>query len=122
MDMRTGKYSEEQIIGFLRQSEAGMPIKKIGRKHCFSDPSFYKGRSKYGGMDAREAKRLREQISQTAHIRRRWGYPRFMLFCAPSSQASSKSGCIARKPQKAYPLESVKRPNEAGCVCRWWAL
>jgi len=36
MDMRTSKYSEEQIIGFLRQAEAGMPIKKIGRKHGFS--------------------------------------------------------------------------------------
>lgn len=58
--MRTSKFSEEQIIGFLRQAEAGMPIKEIGRKHGFSDASFYKWRSKYGGMDASEAKRLRE--------------------------------------------------------------
>ena len=40
--MRTSKYSEEQIIGFLRQAEAGMPIKEIGRKYGFSDASFYK--------------------------------------------------------------------------------
>jgi len=39
--MRTSKYSEEQIIGFLRQAEAGMPVKEIGRKHGFSDASFY---------------------------------------------------------------------------------
>jgi putative transposase len=52
MDMRTSKFSEEQIIGFLRQAEVGMPIKEIGRKHGFSDASFYKWRSKYGGMDA----------------------------------------------------------------------
>ena len=58
--MRTSKYNEEQIIGFLRQAEAGMPIKEIGRKHGFSDASFYKWRSKYGGMDVSEAKRLRE--------------------------------------------------------------
>ncbi len=58
--MRTNKFSEEQIIGFLRQAEAGMPIKEIGRKHGFSDASFYKLRSKFGGMDASEAKRLRE--------------------------------------------------------------
>jgi hypothetical protein len=51
MDMRTSKFSEEQIIGFLRQAEAGMPIKEIGRKHGFSDASFYKWRSKYAGMD-----------------------------------------------------------------------
>ena len=54
--MRTSKYSEVQIIGFLRHAEAGMPIKEIGRKHGFSDASFYKWRSKYGGMDASEAK------------------------------------------------------------------
>ena len=58
--MRTSKYSEEQIIGFLRQAEAGMPVKEIGRKHGFSDASFYKWHSKYGGMDASEAKRLHE--------------------------------------------------------------
>lgn len=53
--MRTSKYSEEQIIGFLRQAEAGMPIKEIGRKHGFSDASFYKWHSKYGGMEVSES-------------------------------------------------------------------
>ena len=43
--MRTSKYSEEQIIGFLRQAEVGMPIKELGRKHGFSDASFYKWRA-----------------------------------------------------------------------------
>ena len=59
--MRTSKYSEEQIIGFLIQAEAGMPIKEIGRKYRFSDASLHKWRSKYRGMDASRAKRLREQ-------------------------------------------------------------
>ena len=58
--MRASKCSEDQIIGFLRQAEVGMPIKEIGRKHGFSDASFYQWRSKYGGMDASEAKQLRE--------------------------------------------------------------
>jgi putative transposase len=40
--MRTSRYSEEQTIGFLRQFEAGMPIKEVGLKHGFSDASFYK--------------------------------------------------------------------------------
>ena len=68
--MRTSKYSEEQIIGFLRQAEAGMPIKEIGRKYCFSDASFYKWRSKYGGMDASEAKRLRELELENGKLKR----------------------------------------------------
>ena len=60
MDTRTRKYTEAQIIDFLRQVEAGMPIKGIGREHGFSDASFCNWRSKYGGMDASEANRLRE--------------------------------------------------------------
>ena len=58
--MITSKYSEEPIIDCLRQAEGGMPIKEMCRKHGFSDASFYKLRTKYGGMVAREAKRLRE--------------------------------------------------------------
>ena len=53
--MKASKYSEEQIIGFQGQAEAGMPIKEIVRKHSFSDASFYKWRSKYGGIYASEA-------------------------------------------------------------------
>jgi putative transposase len=67
---RTSKYSEEQIIGFLRQAEAGMPIKELGRKHVFSDASFYKWRSKYGSMDASEAKRLRELELENGKLKR----------------------------------------------------
>ena len=68
--MRTSKYSEEQIIGFLRQAEAGMPIKEIGRKHGFSDAAFYKWRSKYGGMDVNAAKRLRELELENGKLKR----------------------------------------------------
>ena len=52
---------------FLRQAEAGMPVKEIGRKHGFSDASFYKWRSKYGGMDATEAKRLLAEAHLDIH-------------------------------------------------------
>jgi putative transposase len=54
----------------LRQAEAGMPIKELGRKHGFSDASFYKWRSKYGGMDASEAKRLRELELENGKLKR----------------------------------------------------
>ena len=70
MGMRTSDNSEVKIIGFLRQAEAGMPIKEIGRKHDFSDASFYKWRSKYGGMGASEAKRLRELEPEKEKLRR----------------------------------------------------
>ena len=70
MDMRTTKYSEKQIIEFLRQAEGVMTVNEIGRKHGFSDASFYKWRSKYGGMSATEAKRLRELELENGNLKR----------------------------------------------------
>ena len=54
----------------MRQAEAGLSVKEIGRKHGFSDASFYKWRSKYGGMDATEAKRLREMELENGKLKR----------------------------------------------------
>ena len=56
--MRTSKYSEEQIIGFLKQVEAGMPVKDVCRKGGFSRAAFCKWRAKYGGMDVPDARPL----------------------------------------------------------------
>jgi transposase-like protein len=49
------RFTEEQIIGFIKQAEAGMPIKELCRKGGFSDATFYKWRAKYGGMDVPDA-------------------------------------------------------------------
>ena len=58
--MGSSRYSEEQIIGFLKQADAGMPIKELCRKGGFSDATFYKWRTEFGGMDVSDAKRLKE--------------------------------------------------------------
>ncbi len=58
--MKKSRFSEEQIIGFIKEAEAGMPVAAICRKHGFSDASFYKWRAKFGGMDVSEARRLRD--------------------------------------------------------------
>lgn len=52
-DIRKSKLSEEQIIGFLKQAEVGMPVAEISRKGGFSDGTFYKRRSKFGDMEYR---------------------------------------------------------------------
>ena len=67
---RTSEYSEEQIIGFLKQVEAGMPVAEICRKGGFSDATFYKWRSKFGGMEASDAKRLRELEAENAKLKK----------------------------------------------------
>lgn len=53
----TKRYTDELIIGFLKQAAAGAPIKKLCRKHRFSDASFYIWRQKFGGLDVPDAKR-----------------------------------------------------------------
>ena len=68
--MKKSRYSEEQIIGFLKQADAGMPIKELCRKGGFSDATFYKWRAKFGGMQVSEAQRLRELESENAKLKR----------------------------------------------------
>jgi putative transposase len=69
-EMRKSKYTEEQIIGFLRQVEAGVAVKELCRKHGFSDASFYKWRAKFGGMEVSEARRLKELESENGKLKR----------------------------------------------------
>mgnify|MGYP000202078946 FL=1 len=54
------RFSEEQIIGFLREADAGMAVKDLCRRHGFSEASYYLWRSKFGGMSVSDAKRLKE--------------------------------------------------------------
>ena len=68
--MKKSRFSEEQIIGFIKQAEAGMAIKEICRKGGFSDATFYKWRAKFGGMDVSDAKRLKELESENAKLKK----------------------------------------------------
>ena len=53
------RYTEEQIIKFLKEADSGVPIKELCRRHGFSEASYYLWRSKFGGMDVSDAKRLK---------------------------------------------------------------
>ena len=57
--MKRSRFSEEQIIGILKEHQAGLSAAELCRKHGISDATFYNWRSKYGGMEVSEAKRLK---------------------------------------------------------------
>ncbi len=64
------RFSEEQIIGFLREAEAGLPIKELCRRHGFSEASYYLWRSKFGGMSVSDVKRLKELETENARLKK----------------------------------------------------
>jgi putative transposase len=64
------RYSEEQIIGFLRDGEAGIRVKDLCRKHGFSEGSYYLWKSKFGGMSISDAKRLKELETENARLKK----------------------------------------------------
>jgi len=64
------RFSEEQIIGFLKEADAGVPVKDLCSRHGFSDASFYNWRTKFGGMDISDAKRLKALEAENARLKR----------------------------------------------------
>jgi putative transposase len=64
------RFSEEQIIGFLKEADAGIPVKELCRKHGFSEASYYLWRSKFGGMSVPEAKRLKELEGENTRLKK----------------------------------------------------
>ena len=64
------RYTEEQIIGFLREADAGLPVKELCRKHGFSEPSYYAWKAKFGGMKASDAQRLQALEAENGKLKR----------------------------------------------------
>ncbi|BAQ68817.1 transposase [Rhodovulum sulfidophilum] len=68
--MKRKRFSEEQIIGVLKEGEAGAKVDDICRRHGISTATFYTWRKKFGGMEASDAKRLRELEAENAKLKR----------------------------------------------------
>ena len=68
--MRKSRFSEEQIIGILKEHQAGIGVSDLCRKHGISDATFYTWRSKYAGMEVSEAKRLKALEEENAKLKK----------------------------------------------------
>ena len=64
------RFREAQFIGFLREAEAGVPVKDLCRRHGFSEASYYLWRSKFGGMNVSDAKRLKELSVENSRLKK----------------------------------------------------
>lgn len=64
------RYSEEQIIGFLQEADAGLPVKELCRKHGFSEASYYGWKARFGGMNVSDAQRLKALEAENGKLKR----------------------------------------------------
>ena len=68
--MKRKQFSEEQIIGILKEAEAGAVVAELCRKHGMSSATYYAWKAKYGGLEVSEAKRLRALEDENAKLKR----------------------------------------------------
>lgn len=88
--MKRSRFSETQIIAILKEADCGVTtIREVCRKHGVSDGTYYKWKSKYGGLDASDLKRLRELESENSQLKR--------MFADLSLENSALKDLISKK-------------------------
>lgn len=74
--MKTSRFTDSQIIAILKQAEAGTPVPELCREHGMSSTTFYKWRTKYGGMDAGWMTRMKELEAENARLKKMYAEER----------------------------------------------
>ena len=93
--MKRSRFTEEQIIGILKKQEPGQRTADVCRRHGISEATFYKYKSKYGGMQVSDAKRLRALEAENAQLKKRLAES--MLDNAVLKDVNSKNGDARRQ-------------------------
>ena len=91
------RYTEEQIIGILREQEAGGTVKEITRRHGISEQSFYRWKAKYGGLEVSEARRLKELESENAKLKRLLAEAHLDNVALKASRSDGRAARFSRK-------------------------
>ena len=68
--MKKSRFTEEQIVGILKDQETGLAVAELCRKHGISSPTFYKWKAKYGGLDVSEARKVKALEDENAKLKR----------------------------------------------------
>ena len=74
--MKKSRFSDNQIIGILKQAESGIPVPQLCREHGMSSATFYKWRSRYGGMDVSMLKRVKELEDENRRLKKMYAEER----------------------------------------------
>jgi len=102
--MKRKRYSEAQILGILKEAGSGIPVKELCRKHGFSDASFNNWRSKYGGMELSDMKRLKVLEQENSRLKKLLAETMLdkealeVATVAPSGLGGHDGGGVARLP------------------------
>lgn len=87
--MKKSRFTETQIVSILKQADAGIPVKDVCRQAGISTPTYYQWKSKYGGMEASDLKRVKELEAENARLRR--------LYADLALENSAMKDLIAKK-------------------------
>ena len=68
--MKRSQYSESQIVGILKEADSGVAVKEVPRKHGISDATYYKWKSKHGGLEMSDVRRARELEAENSKLKR----------------------------------------------------
>jgi putative transposase len=68
--MKRARFTETQIVAILKEADSGVPVKEVCRKHEISDATYYNWKSKYGGMEASDLKRMKELERELSQLKR----------------------------------------------------
>ena len=117
--MKRKRFSEEQIIGVLKEAEAGAKTADLARRHGVSEATIYNWKSKYGGLEVSEARRLRELGSENAKLKRLLADA--MLDHAALKDLLEKSSDARRQARSCCSSPGVPRDERAaGVPCHRW--